>query len=103
MSYSQTDVMRRISKGGLANIASPLLILAPCVSAFAEVLNLLSVDYLTPDDFFCPAHDAVHGLDPVPLRLTLQILGYALTLSHLADDELVASSRLFVQISKIDV
>lgn len=71
--------------------------------AFARALSLLSVTYLALDDFLDAAGNAVHSLDPLPLRPPLQIFGYALSLHHLLDDEPITVLRLFIEVGKVGV
>ena len=71
--------------------------------AFARALSLLSVTYLALDDFLNAAGNAVHSLDPLPLRLPLQIFGYALSFHHLLDDEPITVLRLLVEVGKVDM
>ena len=69
-------------------------------NAFAEVLNLLSVDYFTPDDFLSTAGNTVHTPDPFPLRLTLQIFGHTLVLCHSANEVPIAALCLLIEVGK---
>ena len=61
----------------------------------------LSVTQPTLDYFLRTANDAVHGLNPFPLRPTLQIFIHALGPIHLPDDKLAAFLRLLVEVGKI--
>ena len=63
----------------------------------------LSVNHLALDDLLGAADNAVHRPYPLPLGAPLQILGHALGLRHLPDNEPVAVLRLFVEVCKIAV
>lgn len=63
----------------------------------------LCVNQFALDGFLGAVGDVVHGLDPLPLRLAFQILGYALGLHHLADDAPVAVLGLLVEVGKVGV
>ena len=65
------------------------------------IQTVLHINHLVPDYFLCPTDDAVHGLNPFPLRPALQIFIYALGSGHLLDDKLAAFLCLLVEVGKV--
>ena len=91
------------NKSRIAYIAVRLLLVVAKQWRICKGFEPIKCSHFTSDDFFSSAHNAVHSLDPFPLRPAFQILGYALGFHHLTNDVPIAFLRLFVQIGKVGV